>query len=169
MNSVMLSFTKEEQAIVLFLIFSLIAGSFVRLYHGSRGAESRPEVNPEFDASFKHRAGEIDSANVAAVGADDKSAPAVAGTAAVSPHDASSRTAKTKPSEGGQTSYFVVNVNLASIDELQTIPRIGPAMAKRIVDYRTANGGFKNLEDLKKVKGIGEATFNKIRPYVSTR
>jgi competence protein ComEA len=59
-----------------------------------------------------------------------------------------------------------VNVNTASADQLALLPRVGPAVAQRIVAYRDDNGGFKAPEDLMLVRGIGEKTFALIKPYV---
>ena len=60
-----------------------------------------------------------------------------------------------------------VDLNTGTAKELQQLPGIGKGLAKRIVDYRTANGPFKTVEDLIKVKGIGKKTFAKMRdrPY----
>ena len=52
-----------------------------------------------------------------------------------------------------------VNINSARVDELATSPGIGPVKAEAIVKYREKHGSFKKLEDLKEVKGIGDATF----------
>ena len=60
-----------------------------------------------------------------------------------------------------------VNVNTASAEQLQLLPRIGPAVAQRILDYRKENGKFSSLDDLMLVRGIGEATFAQLKPYVS--
>jgi competence protein ComEA len=60
-----------------------------------------------------------------------------------------------------------VNVNTATVQELQLLPRVGPALAQRIVDFRTANGPFKAPEELARVKGIGEKSFARLAPYVS--
>ena len=59
-----------------------------------------------------------------------------------------------------------VDINNASISELETIPGIGPAMAGRIIEYRNQNGSFKSIEDLINVKGIGDATFNKMKDKI---
>jgi len=61
---------------------------------------------------------------------------------------------------------FPLNINQASEKELQALPRIGPQMARRIVEYRTKNP-FKNIRDLLSVKGIGEKTMDKLRPLVT--
>ena len=59
-----------------------------------------------------------------------------------------------------------VDLNRASVTELELLPHIGPAMARRITAFRKNNGKFKSLQDLKKVKGIGDKTFNLIKPYL---
>ncbi len=63
----------------------------------------------------------------------------------------------------GQT----VNVNNATLEQLQLLPRVGPSVAARIVEHREKNGAFKTAEDLMLVRGIGEATFELIKPYVA--
>jgi len=60
-----------------------------------------------------------------------------------------------------------VNINTASEQELQLLPRVGPALAKRVVEFRTANGPFKTPEELTRVKGVGEKTFALLAPYLA--
>jgi competence protein ComEA len=60
----------------------------------------------------------------------------------------------------------VVNVNTASADELQLLPGIGAARADALVALRKQRGGFKSVEELKDVKGIGDAGLVKLRPFV---
>lgn len=60
-----------------------------------------------------------------------------------------------------------ININTASLEELQTLPRIGPAIAQRIIDYRKEHGPFKRIEDLLKVQGIGERIFEQIKDRIT--
>ncbi len=61
----------------------------------------------------------------------------------------------------------LVNINEASLEELQTLKGIGPAMSERILQYREENGGFHSIEEIKNVKGIGDAKFNAIKDFIS--
>lgn len=70
------------------------------------------------------------------------------------------------PAAGG-TAAAPVDLNGANEQELMAIPGIGEAMAKRIVEFRKANGPFRQVDDLLKVKGIGEKSLEKLRPHVS--
>ena len=71
------------------------------------------------------------------------------------------------PSLGAEARSKVVNVNSADASQLALLPRVGPSVAQRIVDYRKQNGPFKKLEDLMLVQGIGEKTFQLLKPYVA--
>jgi competence protein ComEA len=61
----------------------------------------------------------------------------------------------------------VVNINSADASQLAMLPRVGPSVADRIVDYRKENGPFKKVEDLMLVQGIGEKTFQLLKPYLA--
>lgn len=61
-----------------------------------------------------------------------------------------------------------VNINTATVEELQLLPRVGPALAQRIVAFREAQGPFKTPEELMRVKGVGENTFALLKPYLVT-
>jgi competence protein ComEA len=61
-----------------------------------------------------------------------------------------------------------VNINSADTGQLAMLPRVGPSLAGRIVEYRRDNGPFKKPEDLMLVQGVGEKTFQLIKPYLTT-
>jgi competence protein ComEA len=61
----------------------------------------------------------------------------------------------------------LVNINTASLAELDTLPGIGPTTAQKIIDWRTQNGNFSTIEDIMKVSGIGPATFENIKDLIT--
>lgn len=61
----------------------------------------------------------------------------------------------------------VININMANLSQLDALPGIGQTKAQAILDYRQKNGGFKSIEEIKNVKGIGEATFQKLKDKIS--
>ena len=69
-------------------------------------------------------------------------------------------------SKGGSDTSGLININTATAEELQTLSGIGEVRAKAIVEYRTQNGNFSKLEDIKNVSGIGDATFNNIKSQI---
>jgi len=72
-------------------------------------------------------------------------------------------------SEGTPSSLFgdLVNINTASVEELDELPSIGPTIAQRIVEYREAFGPFASIEDIVNVSGIGQATYNEIKDQIT--
>jgi len=100
--------------------------------------------------------------------ADRDTASASAGGA--SPRDPSrsnNGSRSDKPEKLSDPSQGQVNLNTASSEELQRLPGIGPTMADRILAYRTTNGGFRTVEDLMQVSGIGQKKFEKLRPFLT--
>ncbi len=59
-----------------------------------------------------------------------------------------------------------LDLNRASAEELQALPGIGPVLAQRVVEYRSSSGGFRRVEDLRQVKGIGAKKFDRVRTLV---
>ena len=67
----------------------------------------------------------------------------------------------------GPTSDAPLNLNTATAAQIALLPGIGPKAADRIVEYRQKNGGFKKIEELMNVKGIGEKSFLKLKPLIT--
>ena len=70
-------------------------------------------------------------------------------------------------SQTGISNDGIININSASLSDLQKINGIGEVKAQSIIDYREKNGGFKSIEDIKNVEGIGDKTFEKIKDKIS--
>lgn len=60
-----------------------------------------------------------------------------------------------------------ININTANVAQLDSLSGIGQTYAQRIVDYRAANGGFKSINEIKNVKGIGDKTFEKFKDQIT--
>ena len=72
-----------------------------------------------------------------------------------------------QPTQAAAPTDGRININLASLTELQTLPGIGPVIAQNIIDYREANNGFNSIEELLNVPRIGQATLENIRNSVT--
>ena len=94
---------------------------------------------------------------------EDNPPPPIQGGADISETDEPQQSSgQIQPAPGG-----TVNLNTATLDQLDTLPGIGPAIAKRIIEYRETVGGFTAIDQITQVSGIGEATFAKIRDQIT--
>lgn len=71
------------------------------------------------------------------------------------------------PAGAGAVAGGLVNLNTATLDQLQTLPGVGPVLAQRIIEYREQHGGFANVADLRNVTGIGDARYNELKTRVT--
>jgi competence protein ComEA len=71
------------------------------------------------------------------------------------------------PAAAKETIETPVNLNTATAAQLEMLPGVGPATAQRIMEYRQKSGGFKKVEELMNIRGIGEASFLKLKSLVS--
>ncbi len=127
----MFGFTREERAVVLFLLFALIVGSGITLLK-RRNPGFAPELIPSLSEGSKRE-----------------------------------ELLKGKRQTTLHLLQRKVNINTASLRELESLPGIGPSFAQRIIRYRTENGGFKSIEEIKEVKGIGEKSFQRIKELIT--
>jgi competence protein ComEA len=80
---------------------------------------------------------------------------------------ATTTSAQSKGPAPKATAAAPVNLNTATAEQLASIPGVGPKMAERIIEYRQKNGGFKKVEDLMNVSGVGEKSFLKMKPLIT--
>jgi competence protein ComEA len=85
---------------------------------------------------------------------------ALAAPAGAAPIQEKSPDAKASPAQ-------LVNINTAPAEQLERLPGVGPKTAARIVEYRQKNGGFKKVEELMNVRGIGEKAFLKMKSQLT--
>jgi comEA protein len=144
----MLGLTKDEKLVIVFLSISLAAGSLLLLYK---------RFHPSFATGLLR---------------SDKVLPAPltdtlfseASDSLLSQEPAAVRTEKIGPA---RVPLAPVNINTAGQKTLEALPHIGPSMAKRIIEYRSASGGFTNIEQLGRVKGIGPKRLEQLRQHVT--
>ncbi len=68
----------------------------------------------------------------------------------------------------GRSASGVVNINSATSEQLQLLPRVGPALAGRVIEFREANGPFQSVEEIVAVRGIGENSLETLGPFLVT-
>lgn len=121
----------------------------VQIYVPHRGETAAPaQIQPNGGTA---NAGQSNAANGAAQNGGTQPQPARTLTA----------------SGSAQKGSTPVNINTATAEELQTLPRIGPAMAQRIIAWREAHGGFRSVDELDAVPGIGPSMLENLRPLVT--
>jgi competence protein ComEA len=79
----------------------------------------------------------------------------------------SAQTAPPPPKPPAASAAAPLNLNTATLAQLETLPGIGMKVAERIVEYRQKNGGFKKVEELMNIRGIGEKSFLKLKAMIT--
>lgn len=143
----MINFTPQERKALLFLVIVLLLGSGITLYK-----KYHSDFAPELLLKPKKK---VIESNV--------SQPSLN----LVPDASTALPAETSSPKITQEKIRQVNLNSATQDELESLPSIGPVLAKRIIEYRNQKGGFKTIEEIKQVKGIKNKIFEKIKNYIT--
>lgn len=144
----MIDFTPQERKALLFLVMVLVLGSGITLYK-----KYHSDFAPELILKPK--------AKVVESNLSQPDLNLVADTSTALPKE-------TSPPMIPAEKIRQVNLNSATQEELESLPSIGPVLAKRIIEYRNLKGGFKSIEEVKQVHGIGNKIFGKIKNYITT-
>jgi competence protein ComEA len=89
------------------------------------------------------------------------------GAAAVAAAPASGASGSSAAGAGAGVPGALINVNTASLEQLDQLDGVGPSTAQKIIDYRSANGGFKTIDEIKNVPGIGDAKFAAMKDSIT--
>ncbi len=140
-------FTKQEKIIIAFLIFGLLIGAGRKLFYPKD--KFLPNTKKELktiERKIVKKSNIIDSLLVNSY--------------------INSKDQKSNKTEQKNLKKKSINLNQADFNQLILLPHIGPVIANRIIEYRKINGGFKNLNELKKIRGIGKKKFSAISKYI---
>ncbi len=153
--------TADEKKAMAFLLAVALVGAGVR-WVGVQRFESDLARQVERTAPAAGSARAL-AAQMAAI----DSLRAVPRKSRTRPKSASTKPASTKPPRQATGPPERIDVNSATAAELERLPRVGPALAQRIVDYRQRHGPFQAPEDLRHVRGIGPSTVRLLEPLVT--
>jgi competence protein ComEA len=144
--------------ILVHVIGAVLAPGLVKLPQGARVADAL--------AAAGGLRGDADPAelNLAAVVSDGSQI--VIGTKSAPRGEVREGSASGGVSAGGATASAVIDLNTATLSQLDTLPGVGPVTAQAILDYRTKHGRFTKVEELQEVDGIGTKTYAQIAPHV---
>ena len=132
-------FTKQEKTIIYFLICGLLIGAGVKVFYlKEKFKPNREEYLKKIENQVKKKSQKIDSLLVNSG----------------------------KIATIGKIKKKSIDLNRADFEKLILLPDVGPVLANRIIEYRKVNGNFKKIEELTKVRGIGEKKLSSILPYL---
>jgi competence protein ComEA len=161
--------TRPNQPVVVSVVGLVHTPGLVTLAPGARIADALKAaggVTDGADTVGLNMARQVDDGEQIVVGlAPVKGQPAILGSS-VSPGSAAPGTpgATSRPTKGASTA--VINLNTATVEQLDTLPGVGPVRAAAIVAWRNANGKFTSVDQLGEVDGIGPGRLEKLRPLV---
>jgi competence protein ComEA len=142
----MLNLTRQERLVIRFLLLFFIIGGLIHIYrlYIQAPPESRSIAAKKKATEFKNMAEAVDSLYILS-------------------HDSVNLLA----TDTSDINQKPVNLNTATLEELITVPHIGPVTAEKIIEYRNEHGKFKRIDDILKIKGIGVKTLERIKGEVT--
>jgi competence protein ComEA len=161
--------TRPDQPVVVSVVGLVHTPGLVTLAPGARIADALKAAGGSIDGadtSGLNMARQVDDGEQIVVGmAPVKGQPAVLGSS-VSPGSAAPGPSSPTPRPGKGAPAALINLNTATVEQLDTLPGVGPVRAAAIVAWRKANGKFTSVDQLGEVDGIGPGRLEKLRPLV---
>jgi comEA protein len=160
---------KFKVVLISVLALAILAGTFVVFWQIQRQNPTKNQTsteNEQLKTQLDDLNKKIDSLNKAVEDAKNQQTTSTTSTKTTSKSTSSVKGASTSSGSSSQVSGKV-NLNSASASQLDTLPGIGATYAQRIIDYRNTNGGFKSIDEIQNVKGIGPATFAKMKDLIT--
>ncbi|MBK9331578.1 MAG: helix-hairpin-helix domain-containing protein [Ignavibacteria bacterium] len=158
------SFTKSEIRVIVFISIAVTAGFSVKYYKFL----SEESVNTPYDFSHSDSVFREKSLKIYAGNKQENRQDIADENSVYKMLEASDDSVKRKEklSADNEPPDFTVDLNTAGIEELTELPGVGESIAAKIISYRDANKRFKNINELMKVKGIGQKKFEKMKKYL---
>ena len=125
-------------------------------------------VNPEVVSEPEQAVAVLPLADDAQGGDEPGEAPQVAQSIPARPVRTSAVSSPARPAPPRRAVTFPLDINKARLEDLMELPGIGEKLAQRMVEYRKSQGGFRSVDELRKVRGIGEKRMERLRPLVMT-
>jgi len=153
---------KYKKVILAVLLLLVVAMSSYLLWRENYGKPELTKKVAELEERVKALEGKKEEIATAPL-------EAMISASTVSASASSSVVSTTVPKESKSSTKISgkININTAGAAELDLLPGIGLVYAQRIIDYRNTHGNFGSIEEIKKIKGIGDATFNKIKEQIT--
>lgn len=155
---------KIKLVVLCFFIFAIICGSGVLLWQITK--QNKQSQDTIVSESTKRTQEEVSELNKQ-INELKKSLEEAKAQGGSSSSTSGGRVAGVSTSSDSKNVGGKINLNNANINQLDSLPGIGSAYAQRIIDYRGANGGFRSIEEIKNIKGIGEKTFEKLKDLIT--
>ena len=157
--------TPAERKALLFLAGVIVLGASVRVVRAARDAG---HVDPASAAALSRQLAAVDSASGAPTPKRGRSTRPRKGSGRLKPEASRGETANADSLRASHANAtIVVDLDVADQRDIESLPRIGPVLATRIIEDRTANGPFGSIEGFQRVRGVGPALAAALRPRVT--
>ena len=164
MNPVLqkLSFTQNESKVIVFSVVLLLSGLLINHIKGKSAEFISPDSEKNVNISGFERRIKNNGNNISTIITEDENLLIKNETAA----DSLKPESKKKTKKEDKLNGVQININTAAKEQLIMLPGVGESTADKIILYRENHNGFRKIEDIMKIKGIGKKKFEKLKPYI---